>query len=88
MKPEIVWFNAISLVVTLGVSALLFDAAAMPEEKRLAASEPLPMEAFGEVDLGPDFGSLPVEELVGYYLENPPVQTPGAAPKQLHFGGC
>jgi len=88
MRREIVIFNILSLLGTLGISALLFSYAAVPEEKRLAASQPQPMEAFSDVDLGPDYGEIPVFELVGYYLENPPVKAAGAAPVQKHFGGC
>lgn len=89
MRREIIIFNTLSLLATLGLSVLLFTGAAVPEEKRQAASQPQPMEAFDDVDLGPDYGEIPVFELVGYYLENPPVKTSGsAAPVQRHFGGC
>lgn len=88
MRREIIIFNTLSLLVTLGISAALFTSASVPEEKRLAASEPQPMEAFDDVDLGPDYGEIPVFELVGYYLENPPVKATGTAPVQRHFGGC
>lgn len=88
MRREIVIFNVLSLLVTLGISALLFGSASVPDEKRLAASEPQPVEAFDDVDLGPDYGEIPVYELVDYYLENPPVKSATAAPVQRHFGGC
>ncbi|WP_029132884.1 hypothetical protein [Sedimenticola selenatireducens] len=88
MRREVVIFNVLSLVGTLGLSAVLFSYAAVPEEKRLAASQPQPMEAFSDVDLGPDYGQIPVVELVGYYLENPPVKATGSAPVKRHFGGC
>lgn len=49
----------------------------------------MPMEEFDLVDLGSDYGELPVIELIGYYLENPPpAATAGAASKKKHFGGC
>ncbi len=88
MRREVMIFNIFSLLATLGISAVLFSYAAVPEETRLAASQPQPMEAFADVDLGPDYGRIPVVELVGYYLENPPVKAAGAAPAKKHFGGC
>ncbi|MCW8882034.1 hypothetical protein [Sedimenticola selenatireducens] len=88
MRREIVVFNVLSVLVTLGISAVLFSYAAIPEEKRLAASQPKPMEDFADVDLGADFGQIPVVDLVGYYLENPPVKATGSAPVKRHFGGC
>ncbi len=88
MRREIVIFNLFSLLATLGISAALFSSASVPEETRLSASQPQPVEAFGDVDLGPDYGEIPVFELVEYYLENPPVKSTAAAPVQRHFGGC
>jgi hypothetical protein len=88
ISREIVVFNILSLVITLGLSALLFSYTAVSHEKRLAAKQPLPMEAFADVDLGPDYGEVSVSELMGYYLENPPVQESGTVAKQQHFGGC
>ncbi|WP_275099078.1 hypothetical protein [Sedimenticola hydrogenitrophicus] len=84
-----IWaFNIASLLLTLGASAVLFPYASLPEETLRAAEQPLPMEAFPDADLGPDYGQVPVIELMGYYLENPPVKESGSAPKQQHFGGC
>ena len=42
------------------------------------------------VDVGQGFGELPVEELMLYYVENPPAAPePGAvAAPEIKFGGC
>ena len=88
LSRKIVIFNTLSLVVTLGLSAVLFPYAVIPDETRAAAKQPLPVEEFADVNLGPDYGVVSVAELMGYYIENPPVSAGAAAPKRQHFGGC
>jgi len=88
LSREVIIFNTLSLAVTLGLSAVFFSYAAVPDEKRLAATQPQPVEEFVDIDLGPDYGEISVAELMGYYMENPPVQVFGEAPKREHFGGC
>lgn len=84
-----IWiFNGLSLVLTLGVSVLFLGYASVPEETYQAAQQPMPMEEFPDADLGPDYGPVPVVELMGYYIENPPVKSSAAAPVRQHFGGC
>ena len=89
MRLPILSFCIASLAGVVIVCAVLFPYASMSRTEAEAAGTPVPMEEFDLVDLGSDFGELPVIELIGYYLENPPrVTTTGAAPKKKHFGGC
>ena len=89
MRLPILSFCIASLAGVVIVCAVLFPYASMSHAEAEAAGTPVPMEEFDLVDLGSDFGELPVIDLIGYYLENPPrVTTIGAAPKKKHFGGC
>jgi hypothetical protein len=84
-----------ALATSLALAALGFRLAALPRDALDRAAAPVRAEALPDVDLGGGFGKVPVVELVGHYLENPPAATaqgatapaPGArAPKR--FGGC
>lgn len=79
-----------ALVATLGLSALIYPMAALPADVVARAASPQPAEELGEVELGGGFGTVPVIELMGYYVENPPAPvTQGAvAAPQIRFGGC
>ncbi|PLY12659.1 MAG: hypothetical protein C0631_16395 [Sedimenticola sp.] len=89
ISQKIIVFAVLSLIISLGVSAALFPFSAVNDEIRIGATKPRPMEEFPDVDLGPDYGEVPVIELMGYYLENPPVkQSETSVTKQQHFGGC
>ena len=89
MRPSILIFCIASLAGVVIVCALLFPHVSMSRAEAEAARTPVPMEEFDLVDLGSGYGELPVIELIGYYLENPPpAATAGAAPKKKHFGGC
>lgn len=89
MRPSILFFCIASLAGVVIVCALLFPHVSMSRAEAEAARTPVPMEEFDLVDLGRDYGELPVIELIGYYLENPPpAATAGAASKKKHFGGC
>ena len=89
-KVSIVVFCVLTLVGSLGLCALIYPFATVSAEEAKQASTPQPMEFFDVVDLGEDYGVLPVVELLGYYLDNPPEPpTAGAAaPRKLQFGGC
>ncbi len=79
-----------SVVVTGLVFWIAFPFAAMDRAVVEQARVPQPAEALGMVDVGKGFGELPVEELMLYYVENPPAAPePGvvAAP-EIKFGGC
>jgi hypothetical protein len=88
--PQILLFCTGSLAATLGLSAALYPFAVVDRETVEMARTPQAMEVLPDVDLGPDFGRLPVVELMGYYMENPPQPQDQAAarPEREHFGGC
>lgn len=90
MRLPILSFCIASLAGVVIVCAVLFPHASMSRAEAEAARTPVPMEELDLVDLGGGYGELPVIELIGYYLENPPRVTAatGAAPKKKHFGGC
>ncbi len=80
-----------ALLASLAVAWLAFPHAALPEATVEAATAGVPAESLGEVELGDGFGRLPVVELLGYYLENPPApagETAAPAAPQRRFGGC
>ena len=83
-------FIAGSLIATVAISWLAFPFAALDRETVARAAEPQPAEELGMVDVGQGFGELPVEELMLYYVENPPAAPePGAvAAPEIKFGGC
>lgn len=78
-----------TLAASLAVCAIGFSFAALPQEAVEAARRPAPAEALPDIDLGGGFGKVPVVELLGYYIENPPAPTGTAAvPAVKRFGGC
>jgi hypothetical protein len=74
-----------ALVLSFAAAAAGYRYAALPEGRLAASQVPVPAEQLGEVDLG-DFGTVPVTELVTYYLENPPAAD--SAPRAVRFQGC
>ena len=90
MNRESLIFCGAALVVTLAVSAIGFRLAALPPETVEALKRPAPAESLPDVDLGGGFGKVPVIELVGFYIENPPAPKGGgdASPAVKRFGGC
>ncbi|MEZ5616247.1 MAG: hypothetical protein R3E35_13670 [Rhodocyclaceae bacterium] len=91
MNRESLIFCGASLVLTLAVSAVGFHFAALPDETVAAMKQPAPAETLPDVDIGGGFGKVPVTELVGYYMENPPAPkgSGGDAPPAVQrFGGC
>ncbi len=81
-------FCVSSLVASLAVAWVAFPFAALDQEVIIRAQTPQPAELLDDVDVGKGFGTLPVIELMGYYVENPPVVTAGAAAPEIKFGGC
>ncbi|ESQ16172.1 MAG: hypothetical protein N838_06540 [Thiohalocapsa sp. PB-PSB1] len=79
-----------SLAASLGLAAVLYPYAIVDRDIVDRARKAQPMETLPDVDLGEDFGQLPVVELMGYYIDNPPQDsgTHAAKPEQTHFGGC
>lgn len=81
-----------ALLASAALAAILYPFAALPPDKLALARSVQPAEKLGEVDLG-DFGRVPVLDLVGYYIENPPAQVgvgpaAGGAARPIRFGGC
>jgi len=79
-----------SLVATLVVAWVAFPFAAMDPETVARAEAPQPAEMMGMVEVGQGFGELPVEELMLYYVENPPAppEAGAVAAPEIKFGGC
>jgi len=82
-------FCSLSLLVTVGLAQVFYSTAAISSEALLqwkTAAEP---DAVPDIDLG-EFGTVSVDELIGYYLENPPAPvSPGAGPaREVRFQGC
>jgi hypothetical protein len=79
-----------SLTASLAVAWVAFPYAALDSETIERANTPQPAEMMEMVDVGQGFGELPVLELMGYYVDNPPAPPAGgevAAP-EIKFGGC
>ncbi|ODV04239.1 MULTISPECIES: hypothetical protein [unclassified Thiobacillus] len=90
MKKDILVFWTAALGTTLGLCAILFPYAAVPAATLSKAQTPQPMENMADLDLGKDYGTVSVTDLVGYYLENPPAPKSAAAQAEAphRFGGC
>jgi len=89
MDKASVLFCIGSLALSLLIAVVAFPFAAMDAEVVTAAAAPQPAYKMGSVDVGQGFGELPVEDLMAYYVENPPVEDAGAAPApEIRFGGC
>lgn len=79
------------LAITLGLAAALFPLASISEEALAQSRTPQAAENMADIDVGTGFGVLPVMELMGYYLENPPTPPESGAaqaPRRQQFGGC
>jgi len=89
MKLVIFWLA--SLAVFLGLSAGLFPYAAVSAETLARSRVPQPMDSMADIALPQPYGTVSVIDLVGYYLEHPPVAQAGSAGGDgggQHFGGC
>jgi hypothetical protein len=83
-------FCALALAASLALCAAGFQFAAIPKASIEAARRPVPPQALPDVNVGGGFGKVSVVELVGYYIENPPVPAAGdgAVPAVKRFRGC
>ena len=91
MNRESLIFCGVSLAVALAVCTVGFKLAALPAETVAAAKQPAPAETLPDLDIGGGFGKVSVIELVGFYMENPPVPKGAggdASPAVKRFGGC
>ncbi len=82
-------FCTLSLVVVVFLAWALYPLAAMAPEKLAGWTVPVEPETLPDIDLG-EYGTVSVNELMGYYIENPPAAAaPGAAPvRRVRFQGC
>ncbi len=88
-KLQILTFCAAALLLSLGTAVLLYPSAAMSQKEMARAHSAQPMEDLADINLGPEFGRVPVTELVGYYIEHPPQpKSVGVLKREQHFGGC
>jgi len=79
-----------SLAVSLLVAMVAFPFMAMDAETVNTAATPQPAYEMGTVDVGEGFGEILVEELMAYYIDNPPAaaEAGAAAAPEIRFGGC
>lgn len=82
-------FCVLSVVISVGLAWLVYPLAAISPETIAASKQATDAENIPELDLG-DFGVVSVEELLGYYIENPPApKEAGSAPERaVRFSGC
>lgn len=87
-RPSLI-FCALSLIVTIGISWAFYPLAAMAPEKLANWKVAADPASLPEINLG-DFGIVSVDELIGYYIENPPAPPEaGAQPaREVRFSGC
>jgi len=88
MDRDSIIFCIGSLAVSLLVAVVAFPFFAMDAETVAAAAKPKPAYEMGSVNVGSGFGELPVEELMSYYVENPPAAAAVGAAPEVRFGGC
>lgn len=79
-----------SLVVCLGLAWIAYPYAAVDAETIEMSQTPQPAAMIPMIDVGQGFGELPAEELIFYYVENPPAPPVAgvAAAPEVKFGGC
>lgn len=88
-KTQILLFCGSSLLLSAAAAMLLYPHATIPQKTLAFAGTPQPMENIPDINLGPNYGRLPVTVLVGYYLDNPPTASGGDTAKhEQQFGGC
>ncbi len=90
MKKEILIFWLMALAATLGLSAFMFHYAAVAPGMLTNSRIPQPMESLQDVNLGANYGTVSVTDLVGYYIEHPPAPKGATAAddSEHKFGGC
>jgi hypothetical protein len=88
-KLQMILFCAATLLLSLGAAVVLFPYAAVPMKVVTAARTPKPMQDLPDINLGADYGTIPVTELVGYYMDHPPKpQVMSGGGQEEQFGGC
>jgi len=88
-KVQILLFCGCSLLLSAATAMLLYPQATISQKKLEYARTAQPMENLPDINLGADFGEMPVTVLVGYYIENPPQPSGGSTARhEQQFGGC
>lgn len=88
-KLQILLFCGACLLLSAGAVLLLYPHATISQQKLEYAKTPQPMEDLPDLNLGANFGELPVTVLVGYYIDNPPKPSYSTTAKhEEQFGGC
>lgn len=89
-KLQILIFCGSSLLLSLVVALLLYPHATIPQQTLEFSKTPQAMESLPDVNLGENFGSVSVTDLVGYYIDHPPQPAAASAGTQheQQFGGC
>lgn len=77
-----------SLAVSLLIASLFVSVASISDERLKASRTAAEAYEMDDVDMG-EFGRVPVQELVDYYINNPPVKAVGeVAASKPRFQGC
>ena len=87
-NKHILVFMVLSVLASVGLAAALFPAAALTQEELERREIPQDMYSLPDINLGADFGTVPVVELVTYYVENPPAPAGASAAPKRRMGGC
>ncbi len=87
MEKSSLFFCIGSVAMSLLVAILAFPYVAMDSAIITAANATVPAYEMGSYEVGEGFGEVPVEEMMTYYVENPPAVLSGPAPR-IRFGGC
>ncbi|MCW8835693.1 MAG: hypothetical protein OQJ99_04910 [Rhodospirillales bacterium] len=87
-RPSLI-FCILSLVISIGLALIAYPFAAIPADKLAAWKTPAESYDLPDMDLG-DFGIVSVDDLISYYIENPPAPpSADAAPaRAVRFQGC
>ena len=90
MDRNSILFCAGSLVVCLGLAWIAYPFAAMDSDTIEMSKTAQPAAMMPMIDVGKGFGELPAEELIFYYVENPPAppEAGAVAAPEVKFGGC
>lgn len=86
MNISSILFCAITAVCAFAVSWFIFPYAALSHDELTAAKTPVEAELLDDVAV-PDFGEVPVFDMVLHYIDNPPLESEADAGK-VRFQGC
>ena len=88
MDRAIMIFCGASLAASLLISILFVPASRVSTDRLQKSRVATPAYELDDVDMG-EFGRVPVQELVDYYIDNPPVKSVGeVVSSKARFQGC